>query len=139
MLEPKADYDELLSAVGRRLQPNAIRKLTLLLGNKEVISLAAGAPSFETFPLEELAEISARVIRVAVRPNAGTKHSGRSRSRHPSLARHRRMQAVRDRDDNRLAARTRSHLTSAARPGRRGASRASELHRRNHRAAQRTS
>jgi 2-aminoadipate transaminase len=28
-----------------------------------VISLAAGAPSFETFPLEELAEISARVIR----------------------------------------------------------------------------
>jgi len=63
MLETKTEYDELLSAVGRRLQPNAIRKLTLLLGNKEVISLAAGAPSFETFPLEELAEISARVIR----------------------------------------------------------------------------
>ncbi|HJZ68018.1 MAG TPA: PLP-dependent aminotransferase family protein [Blastocatellia bacterium] len=63
MLETKTEYDELLSVVGRRLQPNAIRKLTLLLGTKEVISLAAGAPSFETFPLEELAEISARVIR----------------------------------------------------------------------------
>jgi 2-aminoadipate transaminase len=63
MLETKAEYDELLSVVGRRLQPNAIRKLTLLLGNKKVISLAAGAPSSETFPLEELAEISARVIR----------------------------------------------------------------------------
>ena len=63
MLETKTEYDELLSVVGRRLQPNAIRKLTLLLGTKEVISLAAGAPSFETFPLEELAEISGRVIR----------------------------------------------------------------------------
>ena len=57
------DYDETLSLFGRRLQSNAIRKLTLLLGTKEVISLAAGAPSFETFPIEELAEISARIIR----------------------------------------------------------------------------
>ena len=63
MLETKADYDEMLSTLGRRLRPNAIRKLTALLGSKEVISLAAGAPSFETFPLEELAGISARVIR----------------------------------------------------------------------------
>lgn len=57
------EYDEMLSAVGRRLQSNAIRKLTKLLGSKEVISLAAGAPSFETFPVEELAEIAARVLR----------------------------------------------------------------------------
>ena len=63
MSKPEIEYDEMLSVLGRRLQPNAIRKLTLLLGSKEVISLAAGAPSFETFPLEELAEISARVIR----------------------------------------------------------------------------
>jgi 2-aminoadipate transaminase len=56
-------YDEMLSAVGRRLQSNAIRKLTKLLGSREVISLAAGAPSYETFPVEELAEISARVLR----------------------------------------------------------------------------
>jgi len=57
------EYEQMLSIVGRRLQPNAIRKLTLLLGSKEVISLAAGAPSYETFPTEELAEIAARVIR----------------------------------------------------------------------------
>src|SRR5437588_2314492 len=63
MQKTATDYDELLSALGRRLRPNAIRKLTTLLGNKEVISLAAGAPSFDTFPIEEFAEISARVIR----------------------------------------------------------------------------
>lgn len=63
MLKTKPEYDEVLSAVGRRLQSNAIRKLTKLLGSREVISLAAGAPSFETFPVEELAEISARVLR----------------------------------------------------------------------------
>ncbi|HXI92763.1 MAG TPA: hypothetical protein VNO24_22395, partial [Blastocatellia bacterium] len=63
MPKKEIEYDAMLSVLGRRLQPNAIRKLTLLLGSKEVISLAAGAPSFETFPLEELAEISARVIR----------------------------------------------------------------------------
>jgi 2-aminoadipate transaminase len=63
MLKTEIEYDAVLSVLGRRLQPNAIRKLTLLLGNKEVISLAAGAPSFETFPVEELAMISARVIR----------------------------------------------------------------------------
>jgi 2-aminoadipate transaminase len=56
-------YEEMLSVMGRALQPNAIRKLTQLLGRKDVISLAAGAPSAETFPLEELAEIAARVIR----------------------------------------------------------------------------
>ena len=63
MLKTKPEYDEMLSAVGRRLQSNAIRKLTKLLGSREVISLAAGAPSFETFPVEELAAISARVLR----------------------------------------------------------------------------
>jgi 2-aminoadipate transaminase len=63
MLNTEIRYEEMLSAMGRALQPNAIRKLTLLLGRKEVISLAAGAPSAETFPAEELAEIAARVIR----------------------------------------------------------------------------
>jgi len=63
MQKTATDYNELLSALGRRLRPNAIRKLTTLLGSKKVISLAAGAPSFDTFPIEELADISARVIR----------------------------------------------------------------------------
>ena len=52
MLKSQIDYDEMLSELGRRIRPNAIRKLTALLGNKEVISLAAGAPSAETFPIE---------------------------------------------------------------------------------------
>lgn len=63
MLKTIPEYNEMLSAVGRRLQSNAIRKLTKLLGSREVISLAAGAPSYETFPVEELAEISSRVLR----------------------------------------------------------------------------
>src|SRR4030095_6653585 len=57
------DYKNLLSRVGSSLQPNAIRKLSKLLGKGDVISLAAGAPSSQTFPPEELAEIAARVIR----------------------------------------------------------------------------
>lgn len=62
---PKTDikYEELLSETGRRLRHNTIRKLTEMLGRGNVISLAAGAPSAETFPVEELAEIAARVIR----------------------------------------------------------------------------
>jgi 2-aminoadipate transaminase len=34
-----------------------------MLGRKDIISLAAGAPAAETFPVEELAEIAGRVIR----------------------------------------------------------------------------
>ena len=56
------DYQNLLSKVGRSLQPNAIRKLTKLLGRGDVISLAAGAPSVQTFPVTEIAEIASRVI-----------------------------------------------------------------------------
>src|SRR5437867_2885129 len=63
MLKTQLDYDEMLSEIGRGIRPNAIRKLTNLLGRKQVISLAAGAPSAETFPLEELSGIAARVIR----------------------------------------------------------------------------
>src|SRR5918912_721236 len=63
MADAEIVYDELLSAMGRGMQPNAIRKLTALLGRRDIISLAAGAPSSETFPVEELAEIAARVIR----------------------------------------------------------------------------
>jgi 2-aminoadipate transaminase len=63
MAESEILYEEILSEAGRRMRPNAIRKLTQMLGRKEVISLSAGAPSAETFPLEEMAEIAARVIR----------------------------------------------------------------------------
>jgi DNA-binding transcriptional MocR family regulator len=57
------NYDRILSATGRNLRPNEIRKLTALLGRGDVISFAAGAPSAETFPIEELADIAARVFR----------------------------------------------------------------------------
>jgi 2-aminoadipate transaminase len=63
MLKADIKYDELMSEVGRAMRPNEIRKLTQMLGRGDVISLAAGAPSAETFPLEEMAEIAARVIR----------------------------------------------------------------------------
>ena len=57
------NYDKILSTTGRNVRPNEIRKLTALLGRGDVISFAAGAPSAETFPIEELAEIASRVIR----------------------------------------------------------------------------
>ncbi|HXG91781.1 MAG TPA: PLP-dependent aminotransferase family protein [Blastocatellia bacterium] len=63
MTKTAIEYDELFSDVGRALQHNAIRKLTLLLGRRDVISFAAGAPSADTFPIDEMAEIAARVIR----------------------------------------------------------------------------
>lgn len=58
-----SDYDSLLSTMGRGLRPNAIRKLTALLGRGDVISFAPGAPSPETFPLDELTDIAANVVR----------------------------------------------------------------------------
>ncbi len=61
----KADnrYEESFSIMARSMLPNQIRRLTPLLARADIISFAAGAPSPETFPFEELAEISARVIR----------------------------------------------------------------------------
>lgn len=55
-------YDEKLSRWALLARPNAIRSLTPLLSRADVISLAAGAPSPETFPTEELAEIAARAL-----------------------------------------------------------------------------
>jgi 2-aminoadipate transaminase len=63
MPETEIEYERLLSQLGRSMRPNAIRKLTQMLGRSDIISLAAGAPSAETFPIEEMAEIASRVIR----------------------------------------------------------------------------
>ncbi|MCI0486777.1 MAG: PLP-dependent aminotransferase family protein [Blastocatellia bacterium] len=63
MAETGIEYEELFSELGRSMQPNAIRKLTPLIARGDIISLAAGAPSVETFALEELSEIAFRVIR----------------------------------------------------------------------------
>jgi 2-aminoadipate transaminase len=58
-----SDILTLLSATGHHLRPNAIRKLTLLIGRSDVISFAAGAPSTDTFPIEEIAELAIRTVR----------------------------------------------------------------------------
>jgi 2-aminoadipate transaminase len=62
MTKTLLDHTELLSAVARTLRPNAIRKLSKLLTRADVISFAPGAPSPDTFPIAELAEIAATVI-----------------------------------------------------------------------------
>ena len=56
-------YDQYLSEIGKSLTPNAIRKLTPLVLRKDIISFAAGAPSPERFPIAELSEIAAHMIK----------------------------------------------------------------------------
>ena len=63
MIETKIEYEKILSRVGCSMLPNAIRKLTPLIARGDIISLAAGAPSADTFAIEEMAEIASRVIR----------------------------------------------------------------------------
>src|SRR5436853_6943509 len=63
MSETDVDYEDLMSIMARSMRPNQIRRLTPLLARGDMISFAAGAPSPETFPYEELAEMSARAIR----------------------------------------------------------------------------
>lgn len=57
------DYTSYLSRFGSSIRPNPIRKLTKLLSRGDIIALGAGAPSAETFPTEEIAEIARKVIR----------------------------------------------------------------------------
>lgn len=59
----KIDYEELMSTFAASLRPNAIRSLMPLLVRPDIISFGGGAPSSETLPIEELAEIASRVIR----------------------------------------------------------------------------
>jgi 2-aminoadipate transaminase len=59
----KIDYEELMSTFAASLRPNAIRSLMPLLVRPDIISFGGGAPSSETLPIEELAEMASRVIR----------------------------------------------------------------------------
>ncbi|HKV38981.1 MAG TPA: PLP-dependent aminotransferase family protein, partial [Blastocatellia bacterium] len=63
MTKPGINYAAYLSEAGKSLAPNAIRTLSTLLVSPEIISFVGGAPSPEVFPIEELADIAARVIR----------------------------------------------------------------------------
>ena len=62
MVKEMQSLSSFLSRTAKGCQPNAIRKLVPMLTRKGIISFAAGAPSPETFPVEELSEIAARVI-----------------------------------------------------------------------------
>lgn len=57
------DYNIHLSRFGNSMMPNPIRKMTKLLSRPEIVALGAGAPSVETFPQEEIAEIVSKVMR----------------------------------------------------------------------------
>jgi 2-aminoadipate transaminase len=59
----KIDYEELMSRFAASLRPNAIRSLMPLLVRPDIVSFGGGAPSSETLPIEELAEMASRVIR----------------------------------------------------------------------------
>lgn len=51
------DFASLLSADSRVMQPSLIRRMTGLVNQPGVISFAAGSPSAQTFPHEQLSEI----------------------------------------------------------------------------------
>src|SRR5215831_9113836 len=57
------DYANYLSSAARLMRPNAIRALSIYVSRTDVISLAGGYPSAETFPVEEIGEIATRLIR----------------------------------------------------------------------------
>jgi 2-aminoadipate transaminase len=63
MDQARTSYERFLSTAGKSVTANAIRKLTPLITRPDIISFAAGAPSPEVFPLEELSEIAAKLIK----------------------------------------------------------------------------
>ncbi|MBL8193043.1 MAG: PLP-dependent aminotransferase family protein, partial [Blastocatellia bacterium] len=50
------------SSLADRLKPNPIRRLSTLINRPGIISFAGGVPSPETFPYNEIAEISSRLV-----------------------------------------------------------------------------
>src|SRR5581483_9257023 len=57
------DYQAYFSSAARLMRPNAIRALSKYVNRTDVISFAGGYPSAETFPIDEIGEITARLIR----------------------------------------------------------------------------
>ena len=55
--------ERFLSRDARNFRPSAIRAFAKLINDPSIISFAGGAPSPETFPAEQVAEIAGRVIR----------------------------------------------------------------------------
>ncbi|MEA2097314.1 MAG: PLP-dependent aminotransferase family protein [Candidatus Cloacimonadota bacterium] len=57
------DLQEILSTNAKGMKKSAIRELLKLTKNPEIISFAGGLPAPETFPIEELVEITTKVLR----------------------------------------------------------------------------
>ncbi|MBI4853795.1 MAG: PLP-dependent aminotransferase family protein [Acidobacteria bacterium] len=57
------EYVKFFSNVADWAKPNPIRRLTALINRPGIISFAGGVPSPETFPYEQIAEISSRLVR----------------------------------------------------------------------------
>ena len=58
-----SDLQEILSTNARGMKKSAIRELLKLTKDPEIISFAGGLPAPETFPIEELVEITTKVLR----------------------------------------------------------------------------
>ena len=58
-----SDLQEILSTNAKGMKKSAIRELLKLTKDPEIISFAGGLPAPETFPIEELIEITAKVLR----------------------------------------------------------------------------
>ena len=58
-----SDLQEILSTNVKGMKKSAIRELLKLTKNPEIISFAGGLPAPETFPIEELVEITTEVLR----------------------------------------------------------------------------
>lgn len=56
------DLQEILSINAKGMKKSAIRELLKLTKNPEIISFAGGLPAPETFPIEELVEITTKVL-----------------------------------------------------------------------------
>lgn len=59
------DFSALLSRRTQRMQRSAIREILKVTGNPEIISFAGGLPNPSTFPVAEVAESAAKVLREA--------------------------------------------------------------------------
>lgn len=58
-----SDLQEILSTNAKGMKKSAIRELLKLTKDPEIISFAGGLPAPETFPIEELVKITAKVLR----------------------------------------------------------------------------
>ena len=57
-----SDLNEIFSVSAKSMKRSAIRELLKLTQRKDIISFAGGLPSPESFPIEQLKEITTEVL-----------------------------------------------------------------------------